>query len=247
MDEPDEEEEEEEDLGPARKKCAPADLKFTLMGTIFSPVPSQAMATLKPDGSEDTVALWVGDTLKAEGKDWVVRGVELDRVEFSQGGRRVCVAFDKESLEPDAGDEVAADMTGEPTDEMLAKYKGRARERAQLWAGKIKCDGSNKCQMDADFVGQSLSNLDTILRHARLRPFTAADGSQGFKFDRVWEGGVFEGMGFRQGDVLMSVNGDKVNSIDKAMQMFSTLKDNRAFNIDVQRNGKPTQLSFEVR
>lgn len=52
--------------------------------------------------------------------------------------------------------------------------------------------------------------------------------------------------GFQDGDILSSVNGDRINSEDQIMNLFDKYKDARTFNVGIIRNGQPQNLSVDI-
>ncbi len=69
----------------------------------------------------------------------------------------------------------------------------------------------------------------------------------GWALADVAPGSVFEKLGVRRGDVIKAVNGEFVDSIAKAQQMYQSFKsgtDNISIQID--RDGRPETLSFNI-
>ena len=52
--------------------------------------------------------------------------------------------------------------------------------------------------------------------------------------------------GFQDGDVLSSVNGDRITSEDQIMNLIDKHKDTRVFNVGIVRNGQPQNISVDI-
>jgi S1-C subfamily serine protease len=52
--------------------------------------------------------------------------------------------------------------------------------------------------------------------------------------------------GFQDGDVLSSVNGDRITSEGQIMDLYEKYKNTRVFNVGIIRNGQPQNLSVDI-
>ena len=58
---------------------------------------------------------------------------------------------------------------------------------------------------------------------------------------------VIAKVGIMNGDVIQKVNGYDINSPEKALQIYSMLKNETKISIDVVRNGRPKTYEYEIR
>ena len=49
------------------------------------------------------------------------------------------------------------------------------------------------------------------------------------------------------GDIVQKINGFEMNSPDKALQIYSKLKDASSITVDLVRRGKPVTMSYSIR
>lgn len=96
-------------------------------------------------------------------------------------------------------------------------------------------------------VQQALNNPEQILTEARLLP-NIEDGKQnGFKVLEVKPGGIYEGLGLRNGDILLRVNDLEISNPEVAMQAMYALKGMSTVSLDIIRNGERTTMSYQIR
>ena len=74
-------------------------------------------------------------------------------------------------------------------------------------------------------LNQYLKKLPEVLRQARMVPNSKVgeDGRMyidGFRFASIKKGSVYEDLGFKEGDVITEVEGEKVDSPDKALELY---------------------------
>jgi general secretion pathway protein C len=106
---------------------------------------------------------------------------------------------------------------------------------------QIKRLGPNDFSLPRNIIGEKLKDPQ-FLRAAHIMP--RKEG--GFLVRRLKKGSLYEKIGLRQGDVITSVNGEPLNSIQDAMTHYSKLNTLSQVQIEVTRNGKPEMLQFHL-
>ena len=82
---------------------------------------------------------------------------------------------------------------------------------------------------------------------ARLLPSIKDGKVEGFKVSEVKPNGIFGTVGIKDGDVLLRINDFAIDSPDKAIQSFVTLKGQSRIKLDLIRDGQPTTLNYDIR
>lgn len=106
---------------------------------------------------------------------------------------------------------------------------------------QIKRLGNNDFAMPRGIIGQKLKD-PKFLRAAHIMP--RKEG--GFLVRKLKKGSLYEKIGLKQGDVITSVNGEPLNSIQDAMTHYSKLSSLSQVQIEITRNGKPEMLQFHL-
>ncbi|MEZ4368301.1 MAG: PDZ domain-containing protein, partial [Kofleriaceae bacterium] len=58
---------------------------------------------------------------------------------------------------------------------------------------------------------------------------------------------AFAKLGFSNGDTLHAINGFELTSMDKALEMYTKLREANALQVEVTRRGKPVTLNYTIR
>jgi len=99
-------------------------------------------------------------------------------------------------------------------------------------------------------LDHTLSDLDTLLTQARATPLMATvDGERtidGFILQWIKPGSVFEELGLENGDVLKSVNGEKLDSMADGLFLLRSLRGESSIVLEIQRQRLPVQLRYQV-
>jgi general secretion pathway protein C len=97
-------------------------------------------------------------------------------------------------------------------------------------------------------VDGMLSDLPSILRDARAIPNVGSgNGIEGFRLVEIRPDSIYDRLGLQNGDVVMRVNNDELNSVEKGMSLFTALRNEKSISIDIVRNGSRLNYTYEIR
>ena len=215
--------EEEVDLdGPA----TPSRLPITLLGTIVHYNPAKSVASLEVRAGQTKALPYIPND-NIEGIATLMK-VERTKVFFKN--------LSNQRLEY-----IEMQIDGNLT------FGKKASSETEEVATGIKKDG-NSFEVSKSELKKQLANLPELLQQAQARPFTDPYTGEmaGFQIVNIKAGSIFEKL-LERGDVIKEVNGQKVNSAAKAMQMYRTLKDSNDIKLTVERNGRNEVLDFTVK
>jgi general secretion pathway protein C len=154
------------------------------------------------------------------------------------------VAVKKEQAEIQAGDQRIKLLT--PT--AVATESGKPAEQAATQPGALAvASGSGNYVVDQRALNAALDNIGQAMTDARLLPSTKDGKVEGFRVSEVKPNGVFGMVGIKNGDVLLRINDFAIDSPDKAIQSFVTLKGQSRIKLDLIRDGQPSTLNYDIR
>lgn len=105
----------------------------------------------------------------------------------------------------------------------------------------------NSFVIDQKAIDESLGNPKRIMTDARLLPRMVEGQQEGFIIREVRRGGIYESLGLRNGDILLSVNNFKLANPETALQAFTALKGMDKVELDILRSGEKMTLTYEIR
>lgn len=101
--------------------------------------------------------------------------------------------------------------------------------------------------IDQRALNAALDNIGQAMTDARLLPSVKDGKVEGFRVSEVKPQGVFAAVGLKNGDILMKINEFPIDSPEKAIQSFVTLKGQNRIKLDLIRDGAPTSLAYDIR
>lgn len=154
-------------------------------------------------------------------------GVKKDEVAIRAGGQQVRL------------------MT--PTAAAAEENRPAASQSAAVPGSLAVQSGAGSYVVDQRTLNAALDNIGQAMTDARLLPATKDGKVEGFNVSEVKPNGVFGMVGIRNGDELLRINDFPIDSPDKAIQSFVSLKGQSRIKLDLIRNGQPVTLNYDIR
>lgn len=209
------------DDGPAIKSSLP----LTLVGTIVHVNPGKSVATIQGKSSNEVIPYLPNDEIegiaylvKVERRKAIIRNLNNNRLEYIEIPVDVKFSFAK---------------TGPATSS----------------ASNFQREGNNFSISRQELNGY-LKDLPNLLQQATAVPnIVPGSGGEvdGFRMIAIEPDSVFTQIGLQSGDVIKGVNGEKVNSPAKAMELYNSLRNEGKIELEIERNGKVESLNFSIR
>lgn len=107
--------------------------------------------------------------------------------------------------------------------------------------------GAYDYTIDRKMLDQQLQDLPKLQSEARVVPHYKDNQYQGFKLVGVRPGSLYRAIGIRSGDVITAVNGNKIDSPNKALELFEQLKSSSNISVEIERRGQPKTLGYTIQ
>ncbi len=213
----------EPEVAEGAEDAGATDLNVTLKGTVVAVPDAYSAAFILEDGKQVALAYGIGQTvLGAE-----ILEIWQDRVKLQRGDGRVeWLLMDgvKEAPKP------ATAATATPSEE------------------GIEQTGENSYVVSRSTLDEYLSDMEGLSRMARALLHRGADGEfDGYRLSAIRRGSPLDKLGIRNGDIIHSVNGQPLDSMQGAMQAFQSLQSATGLDFEVTRRGQPVKLNYAIK
>jgi general secretion pathway protein C len=209
--------------------CERSRLPVNLVATFSAEGPENSVAVFFDPGAEETSALRIGEKLQDTAEIVEITPREV----LSRNGGR-CESF---SLE-DPESALVAQNPG-----FVAPNPGDGSDIGQ----GIKKTANDEYEIPRAEVDKVLSNLNSIATQARIVPSFFQGKANGFKLFSIRPDSLYSKIGIQNGDVIQRINGFEMNSPDKALEIYSKLKNADSISVDVLRGGGKKSMSYNIR
>ncbi len=106
-------------------------------------------------------------------------------------------------------------------------------------AGKLKI-------IDKSLIEHFSSNLNEINKNIGIREIKDANGGINFGISFIRRGSPFAKLGIRRGDIIKSINGQKIDSYNAAFGIYKNISNITNLTMVIERNKEEMELEYEV-
>jgi len=209
-------------------------LRVKLLGTLVAADKYWSFASVQDMTTQRSMTYMVGDRiLGAE-----VIDIQRERVIIINAGR-------KEFIDGQPGDGTMPAPTFVPPTP-VAEAKPGGPPNSGLGNG-IRALNENEYEVPRAEIDRTLGNLNEVAMQARIVPAFKDGQAQGFKLFSIRPDSIYSKIGVQNGDVIRRINGFDLNSPEKALEVYSKLKESSRIEIEIERNGAPIRKTYNVR
>ncbi len=233
---------------PKKKTSKPnvpveSDLDVKLVGCMVADNPKYSLAMVQNGDSQQTYIVGPGDYLPEDSK---VLRIKRDRIFINRNGQTEYIRLDK-----------TIGGAPSPTSVNTRSGSGSNLERLQLnnddpsanTGGETKTArqaSQNRVVVKRESLEKQLDNPEQIAREARFISNFQDGDRQGVKMVGVVPSGLFGDLGFETGDVLRSVDGQKLTSKRQARTLIEKLEQKDKVGVVVEQDGSKVNRQFVV-
>lgn len=217
---------------PAVAKGRPvrSSLQAMLVGTVVADDPGYSMGMITDMSRSETSTYRVGDRLMGQAR---VVAIGARRVLLERGGALEYLAL---GVEPAGG-------KGEASAARPAPVDAGGQETTFDW---IAPAGANQYRIDQAGFQRVMTSPMQYARDIRVVPAFSGGESEGFKVFSIRPGSLFSSLGLQNGDVLQKVNGYRLDSPERMLEIYQKLKSARSIEVELTRRGRPATLGYSI-
>lgn len=99
-----------------------------------------------------------------------------------------------------------------------------------------------------NMIDDAMSDVSKLMTQIRISPKMGEDGQQeGLAMSNIKPNSIFRRMGLRNGDVLKSVDGQEIQTVDDALKLYESLKSADKVAVQIQRRGRDRTIEYNIR
>ncbi|KYG64880.1 general secretion pathway protein GspC [Bdellovibrio bacteriovorus] len=204
----------------------PSQLPLTLIGTLVHSNPEKSIAAIEVKGKGQVISYspkkeieGIATIIRVERQKVVLRNTNSGRLEFIEMKKEGKVAF------------------------------GSARPSSGTTGTEVQRSGDNTFSIKRADVLKYTNDLSAVLMQARAVPNRepGTGNINGFRILDMQPGSIYEQLGLQRMDVIKSVDGTPVDSPAKAMELYNLLKNSPKVTLQVERNGKQENMTYNIQ
>ena len=104
-----------------------------------------------------------------------------------------------------------------------------------------------KISMKRSQIKDALGNVNELMQQVKIQPHFEDGEPDGLQLSNIKPSSIFRKMGLRSGDVISEVDGKKIQSVDDAMKLYSSMQSASNFKLEVKRSGRSETLDYSIK
>ncbi len=96
-------------------------------------------------------------------------------------------------------------------------------------------------------IDDATGNINELMKQARIRPHFQDGKPAGLVITRIQENSIFSDMGLENGDVIVGVDGNPIQSVDDALQLYQGMKESSGVKLQIVRQGQEQAIEYRIQ
>ena len=101
---------------------------------------------------------------------------------------------------------------------------------------------AQRVSLRRNMIDQAIQDVGKLATEIRIQP-----SENGLALSNIKPNSIFRRMGLRNGDVLKSVDGQQIRSVDDALKLYESLKSADNVTVELQRRGRDRTINYNIR
>jgi general secretion pathway protein C len=214
-------------------------LPVALVATNIGLRDEDSYATIINTENQKQGAYAVGDLVPGAASSGKISEIHFKYVDFENNGRTERIVLVGATPPPAVAVEGA-------NEKLAVTDENKDDNQNAVDTGIKKIDDTN-FEIDKSLIEKVLLNPMAFAKNARVVPSMKNGKPDGFKLYAIRPNSAFARLGLSNGDTLQSINGFELTSADKALEVYTKLREATSLEVDVTRRGKPVTLKYTIK
>ena len=114
-------------------------------------------------------------------------------------------------------------------------------------SGLVRQVASNRWSVSRDELIKVASSPNELLAQVKVTPYKEAGQVKGFILTDVKKESLAESLGVQSGDIIKKVEGQELEGVPRAIQIYREVKNRQIISVEVERDGQPVTLTYEIK
>lgn len=215
-------------------------LPLVLVATNVSDDARYSFATIyRNNDAANQGGYYVGDKLPGAG---AVLRIHYRYIEFDHDGTTERLYL--------LGESPAAPMPAATLATQIAPTLATSGSKDEMTAALdngIRKISDTQYEIDKALVDKVLGNPMAVMRGGRAMPHFVDGKPAGIRMLALRPDSAFAKLGLGNGDIIQSINGFELGSIDKGLEIYQKLREATSLQMQVMRRGKPVEMNYTIR
>lgn len=101
---------------------------------------------------------------------------------------------------------------------------------------------AQRVSLRRSMIDEAIQDVSKLMTEIKIQPH-----EDGLALSSIKPNSIFRRMGLRNGDVLKSVDGQQIRSVDDALKLYESLKSADRVSVELKRRGADRMINYNIR
>ncbi len=131
-------------------------------------------------------------------------------------------------------------------DEMLEMEQMRDDRRSPKAHRPTVPKSSASVRLKRSQVDNAVKNVNQLLKQVRILPHFQNGKPDGLSFTSIKPNSIFAKMGLRNGDIILGVDDQQIETVDDALDLYQRLKSSSQVRLQIKRQGRQKTIEYDI-
>ncbi len=131
-------------------------------------------------------------------------------------------------------------------DEMLEMEQMRDDPRSPKTPRPRPPKSSANIRLKRSQMDDAVKNVNQLLQQVRIMPHFQNGKPDGLSFTNIKPNSIFAKMGLRNGDVVLGVDDQQIETVDDALGLYERLKSSDQVRLRIKRQGRQKTIEYDI-
>ncbi len=131
-------------------------------------------------------------------------------------------------------------------DEMLEMEQMRDDPRSPKAPRPTPPKSSANIRLKRSQMDDAVKDVNQLLQQVRIMPHFQNGKPDGLSFTNIKPNSIFSKMGLRNGDVILGVDDQQIETVDDALDLYERLKSSDQVRLRIKRQGRQKTIEYDI-
>jgi general secretion pathway protein C len=107
---------------------------------------------------------------------------------------------------------------------------------------------TQRVSLRRNMINDAMKDVSKLMTEIKISPHLGEDGQpSGLAVSDIKPNSIFRRMGLRNGDVLKSVDGQEIRTVDDALKLYESMKSADSLAVQIERRGRDRTIEYHIR
>ena len=119
---------------------------------------------------------------------------------------------------------------------------GASRQSSSIYGSVPIPRRTQRVSLRRSMIDDSMQDVSKLMTEINIQP-----SEEGLSLSNIKPNSIFRRMGLRNGDVLKTVDGQEIRSVDDALKLYENLRSSDKVSLILQRRGSDRTIDYNIR